>query len=132
MQRCLKGFATYPRPTEGPPAVRAVLDVAANMGVPVSTTHTITGGIVGVGSAKGVRAVKWGLGAKIMYAWIFTLPVTFLVGGFLALFARKVSLAAMIGLVIGVSILVVAGPRIARFLRRSEGNPSPSSGIHIA
>lgn len=113
-------------------AAGAVLEVAANMGVPVSTTHTITGGIVGVGAAKGVRAVKWGLGAKILYAWIFTLPVTFLVGGILAWFARRVSLVAMIAAVIGVTILVVVGPRIARLLGRPADRPSPSSGIHTA
>jgi PiT family inorganic phosphate transporter len=95
-------------------AAGAVLEIAANMGVPVSTTHTITGGIVGVGSARGIRAVKWGLGAKIMYAWVFTLPVTFLVAGVLAWFSREVSLPAMIGLVLGISALVAAGPRIAR------------------
>ncbi len=102
-------------------AAGAVLEVAAGMGVPVSTTHTITGGIVGVGAAKGARAVKWGLGAKILYAWMFTLPVTFLVGGLLAWFARRVSLAAMIAAVVGATVLVMAGPRVARW-RRRPGN----------
>src|SRR5439155_27077051 len=50
-------------------AAGGVLELAATLGVPVSTTHTITGSIVGVGSAKGVHAVKWGIGKKIMYAW---------------------------------------------------------------
>lgn len=65
-----------------------------------------------------------------MYAWIFTLPVTFLIGGVLAWFAHRVSLAGMIAGVIVVSIFVVAGPRIARLLQRPAGHPSPSSGIH--
>lgn len=54
-----------------------VLQLAASAGVPVSTTHTITGAIFGVGSVHSVRRVRWMLGAKIVYAWILTLPCTF-------------------------------------------------------
>jgi PiT family inorganic phosphate transporter len=48
-------------------------------GIPVSTTHTITGAIVGVGSAKRFSAVKWGIAGKIMWAWILTIPMSALV-----------------------------------------------------
>lgn len=58
------------------------------LGIPVSTTHTITGAIVGVGAARRVSAVRWGLAGNIVIAWIVTLPaaaliswVTFKVGG---------------------------------------------------
>ncbi len=51
-----------------------VLLLAASLGLPVSTTHTITGSITGVGVAKGLNSVKWGVGQKILLAWIFTLP----------------------------------------------------------
>ena len=44
------------------------------MGVPVSTTHVITGAIVGVGSARRVRAVRWGVAGQIVWAWILTIP----------------------------------------------------------
>jgi PiT family inorganic phosphate transporter len=44
-------------------------------GVPISTTHSITGAILGVGSARGTRAVRWGVGGKIMFAWLVTFPV---------------------------------------------------------
>ena len=44
-------------------------------GVPMSTTHTITGAIVGVGAAQGTRHVKWGIGGKIVFAWLVTFPV---------------------------------------------------------
>jgi len=67
------------RPIEGFAAETAagiVLSVAAALGVPVSTTHTITGSILGVGSAYRVRSVKWAIGAKIVYAWVLTLPIT--------------------------------------------------------
>ncbi len=51
-----------------------VIAGASAIGLPVSTTHCITGSIMGVGSTRGVRAVRWGLGKKIAYAWLFTLP----------------------------------------------------------
>jgi PiT family inorganic phosphate transporter len=47
---------------------------ASDMGVPVSTTHTITTSIMGVGAAQRLSAVRWGLSLKILYAWLFTLP----------------------------------------------------------
>ncbi len=51
-----------------------VLFGASAIGVPISTTHTITGAIVGVGSLKGARAVKWGVAGNIVWAWIITIP----------------------------------------------------------
>lgn len=58
-----------------------VLTIAAWLGVPTSTTHTITGSILGLGATKGMSSVKWGLGEKIVLAWVFTLPITAAVGG---------------------------------------------------
>jgi PiT family inorganic phosphate transporter len=46
----------------------------AHLGIPVSTTHTITGAIVGVGATRGIRAVRWGVAGRIIWAWIFTIP----------------------------------------------------------
>ena len=50
------------------------LFMASSFGIPVSTTHTITGAIVGVGSAQRVRAVRWGMAGNIVIAWIVTMP----------------------------------------------------------
>jgi PiT family inorganic phosphate transporter len=50
--------------------------VASALGVPVSTTHTITGAIVGVGSANRVSAVRWGVAGRIVWAWIATIPMS--------------------------------------------------------
>jgi PiT family inorganic phosphate transporter len=50
-------------------------------GVPVSTTHTITGAIVGVGSVKRFSAVKWGVAGRIVWAWVLTIPMAGLIGG---------------------------------------------------
>jgi PiT family inorganic phosphate transporter len=52
-------------------------------GIPVSTTHTIVGAIVGVGTLKRASAVRWGVAANIVWAWVFTIPCTALVGGLL-------------------------------------------------
>jgi PiT family inorganic phosphate transporter len=52
------------------------LFTATAMGVPVSTTHTITGAIVGVGSAQKASAVRWGVAGTIVWAWIFTIPAS--------------------------------------------------------
>jgi len=49
---------------------------ATAMGIPVSTTHTITGAIVGVGSTRKVSAVRWGVAGNIVWAWIFTIPAS--------------------------------------------------------
>jgi len=50
------------------------LFIATAMGVPVSTTHTITGAIVGVGAVRNASAVRWGVAGNIVWAWIFTIP----------------------------------------------------------
>jgi PiT family inorganic phosphate transporter len=50
------------------------LFLATSLGIPVSTTHTITGAIVGVGSVTGASAVRWGVAGRIVWAWVFTIP----------------------------------------------------------
>jgi PiT family inorganic phosphate transporter len=55
------------------------LYLATGLGIPVSTTHTITGAIVGVGAARRMTAVRWGVARRIVFAWIVTMPVAALV-----------------------------------------------------
>ena len=64
------------------------LFLATAMGIPVSTTHTITGAIVGVGSTERASAVRWGVAGTIVWAWIFTIPAS----AFVAAIAYWVSL----------------------------------------
>jgi PiT family inorganic phosphate transporter len=64
------------------------LFLATALGVPVSTTHTITGAIVGVGSTQRMSAVRWGVAGNIVWAWIFTIPAS----AFVAAIAYWVSL----------------------------------------
>lgn len=58
-----------------------VILVAAHFGMPVSTTHVISGAIMGVGSARGVRGVRWGVARSILLAWFITIPAAGLAAG---------------------------------------------------
>ena len=55
------------------------LFTATSLGIPVSTTHTITGAIVGVGSVHRLSAVRWGVAKQIVWAWILTIPASALI-----------------------------------------------------
>jgi PiT family inorganic phosphate transporter len=50
------------------------LFASSAFGIPVSTTHTITGAIMGIGSIKRLSAVKWGVAGRIIWAWVLTIP----------------------------------------------------------
>ena len=64
------------------------LFLATYLKIPVSTTHTITGAIVGVGSVVNARGIRWGLATRIVYAWIFTIPAAGLIGAGTVLLVR--------------------------------------------
>jgi PiT family inorganic phosphate transporter len=54
--------------------------IATILGIPVSTTHAITGAIVGVGATRRLSAVRWGLAGRILWAWILTIPAAAFLG----------------------------------------------------
>jgi PiT family inorganic phosphate transporter len=54
----------------------AILTSIAWLGIPVSTTHAISGAIMGVGATKRLSAVRWGVGKRLIYAWIITIPAS--------------------------------------------------------
>jgi inorganic phosphate transporter, PiT family len=71
-------------PLEGVAAETAgafTLFVTEQMGIPVSTTHTITGSIIGVGATKRLSAVRWGVTVNLLWAWVLTIPVSALLAG---------------------------------------------------
>ena len=69
-------------------AAAIVLFTTAHLGVPVSTTHVISGAIMGVGASMNVSAVRWGVAGNILVAWILTIPVSaLLAAGFLKIVA---------------------------------------------
>jgi PiT family inorganic phosphate transporter len=57
--------------------------LATHMGIPVSTTHVITGAISGVGSAIRFSAVRWGVTIRIVWAWVLTIPAAAILAGFI-------------------------------------------------
>jgi PiT family inorganic phosphate transporter len=60
-------------------AAAATLFFTSAAGIPVSTTHTITGGIVGVGAARRLSAVRWGVAGRVVWAWVLTIPGAFVI-----------------------------------------------------
>jgi PiT family inorganic phosphate transporter len=52
------------------------LFTATHLHIPVSTTHTITGAILGVGSTRGMKAVRWGVAGRVVWAWVITIPAS--------------------------------------------------------
>ena len=77
----LKPFEGFCAETSG----ALTLFMATSLGIPVSTTHTITGAIIGVGATKRASAVKWGVTTKIFWAWILTIPVSACIGAIMYL-----------------------------------------------
>jgi len=61
------------------------------LGIPVSTTHTITGAIIGVGSIKRLSAVRWGITQNIILAWIITIPITALLAALVYYLSGKLA-----------------------------------------
>ncbi len=79
------------RPTGGFAAQTSgsiALFLATGMGIPVSTTHTITGAIVGVGLSRRASAVRWGLASRIVWAWIITIPASALIAALFFSFGK--------------------------------------------
>ncbi len=96
----------------------AVLLTAAHLGFPLSTTHSITGAVLGAGAAKRLSAVRWGLAGNIFLAWVLTLPCAAAVGGLTYAVSRIFGTGALGPLIVSVSLLalmaVVFGKRLQR------------------
>lgn len=68
-----------------------LLHTTASMGMPLSTTHVITGSIMGVGASKRVSAVRWGVAKKILAAWVFTIPASACMGALVCMIVEKLT-----------------------------------------
>jgi PiT family inorganic phosphate transporter len=64
------------------------LFMTEQMGIPVSTTHTITGSIIGVGATKRLSAVRWGVTIQLLWAWVLTIPISAILAGLVLLLVR--------------------------------------------
>src|SRR6478752_10648817 len=89
----------------------AILWTTAHFGYPVSTTHVISGSVMGSGATRGLHAVRWGVAGNIVLAWIFTIPMAALVGAGMELITR---LPAGEILVFGLSVAIAIAAMVAR------------------
>jgi PiT family inorganic phosphate transporter len=72
-------------------AAAATLFVTSAAGIPVSTTHTITGAIVGVGATRRLSAVRWGIAGRVLWAWVLTIPGSFAIAFVTSLIVKAVA-----------------------------------------
>ncbi len=75
-------------------AAGTVIEVATRFGIPISTTHAISGAILGVGATRRLSAVRWGVAGRIVTAWVLTIPSCFALGYVLALLLRALGVRA--------------------------------------
>ncbi len=99
----------------------AVILASTHGGFPLSTTHTISGAVMGAGAAKRVSAVRWGVAGNIVVAWVFTLPAAAIIGAATYGITRIFGTGAAGPLVVSVLILAVIAIVFAR--RLQQGSP---------
>jgi PiT family inorganic phosphate transporter len=92
----------------------AVILAASHAGFPLSTTHVISGGIMGAGAAKRVSAVRWGVAGNIVTAWVLTLPASALVGGLTYEVVQLFGEGAAGPIVVSAALLVALGVAMGR------------------
>jgi PiT family inorganic phosphate transporter len=70
----------------------AVIEVATRLGIPISTTHAISGAILGVGATRRLSAVRWGIARRIVTAWVLTIPACFVLGWLVTLLIHAIGI----------------------------------------
>jgi PiT family inorganic phosphate transporter len=104
----------------------AVILASTHFGYPLSTTHVISGGIMGAGAAKRLSAVRWGVAGNIAAAWVLTLPAAALIGGGAWGVTRIFGTDALGPLVVTIALLALT---LAVFARRLQRRPAlPADG----
>jgi PiT family inorganic phosphate transporter len=86
-------------------ATATILWFTAHQGFPVSTTHTISGSVLGAGASRGLHAVRWGVAGNILLAWVLTIPAAGLIGAGMEVLTRLPGGAAI---VFGLTIAIAA------------------------
>ena len=100
-----------------------MLFAASYLGIPVSTTHTITGCVIGAGAARRQSAVRWGIAANVAIAWIITIPAS---AGVAALFYWLISgLYLRVAVIVGLILVFTYATKAWRTRRRpaEQGGP---------
>jgi inorganic phosphate transporter, PiT family len=99
-----------------------VILAASHVGFPLSTTHTISGAVIGSGAAKRLSAVRWGVAGNIVLAWVLTLPAAAVIGGLTFLVTRAFGTGAAGPIIVSTAILVGGS---VLFARRSREGAAP-------
>jgi inorganic phosphate transporter, PiT family len=99
----------------------AVILAASHYGYPLSTTHVISGGVMGAGAAKRVSAVRWGVAGNIVVAWVLTIPAAGVMGALTWAITRIFGTGAVGPLIVSIGLLLIV---ILAFARRlQQGSP---------
>ena len=98
-----------------------VILAASHVGFPLSTTHTISGAVIGSGAAKRLSAVRWGVAGNIVLAWVLTLPAAAVIGALTYLLTRVFGTGAAGPIVVSALILIGAALLFARRSRAGVG-----------
>jgi inorganic phosphate transporter, PiT family len=96
----------------------AVVLTASHLGFPLSTTHVISGGVMGAGAAKRLSAVRWGVAGNIAIAWVLTLPCAALIGALTYGVSRVFGTGALGPIVIALSVLALVTAAVGRRVGR--------------
>jgi PiT family inorganic phosphate transporter len=104
-------------------ACAAILWTTAHYGFPVSTTHTITGSVMGAGASRRISAVRWGVAGSIILAWVMTIPCAAAVGAAMELLTR---LPAGDALVFGLASAIAVAAFSARRLQARRLATAPA------
>ena len=102
----------------------SVILAASHVGFPLSTTHTISGAVIGSGAAKRLSAVRWGVAGNIVIAWVLTLPMAALIGGLTYGLTRLFGTGAVGPIVVSAAILVATA---VLFARRAQQQRQPAA-----
>jgi PiT family inorganic phosphate transporter len=106
----------------------AVILAASHVGFPLSTTHVISGGVMGAGAAKRLSAVRWGVAGNIVVAWVLTLPMSALIGAGVYGLTRVFGVNSEAGPVIVAALILVATSLVfGRRVRRGSPLTAPQT-----
>jgi PiT family inorganic phosphate transporter len=106
----------------------AVILAASHVGFPLSTTHTITGAVIGSGAAKRLSAVRWGVAGNIVVAWVVTLPAAASIGALTYGVTRIFGTGALGPIIVSTLILAGGGVLLARRAARGPAVTAPEAG----
>jgi PiT family inorganic phosphate transporter len=103
-------------------AAATSLYLATFLGIPVSTTHTITGAIVGAGSTRRLSAVRWGVAGRIVWAWVITIPASAIIAAVAYWMVARLNHVLVLVLLLA---LTLAGALLALALRHPRSTVTP-------